>query len=155
MALTGCREDGLTASLLSSVQFEMVFNAQKSPYALHTPSLTSFPNVAFWNGSSVGLINDGPLSPFQGRSASASSFHASLLQAVDGVVTVALCPQGVFSRVKRLAPLYHLAVTEPHAGQWRSWLNEEAFLLYGLLLCGLSSDFGVLQIFSGKKIILS
>ena len=35
------------------------------------------------------LIDDGPLSSFQGRSSSASSFHASLLQAIDGV----MCPQ--------------------------------------------------------------
>ena len=34
--------------------------------------------------------------PFKGRSSSASSFHASLLQAIDGVVSLALCPQVVF-----------------------------------------------------------
>ena len=33
--------------------------------------------------------------PFKGRSSSASSFHASLLQAIDGVVSLALCPQVV------------------------------------------------------------
>ena len=33
--------------------------------------------------------------PFQGRSSSASTFHASLLQAIDGVMSLALCPQVV------------------------------------------------------------
>ena len=36
-----------------------------------------------------------PLPPFEGRSSSASSFHASLLQAIDGVMSLALCPQVV------------------------------------------------------------
>ena len=39
--------------------------------------------------SNVRLIDDGPLSSFQGRSSSASSFHASLLQAIDGVMSLA------------------------------------------------------------------
>ena len=34
-------------------------------------------------------------SSFQGRSSSASSFHASFLQAIDGVMSMALCPQEV------------------------------------------------------------
>ena len=33
--------------------------------------------------------------PFKGRSSSASSFHASLLQAIDGVMSLALRPQVV------------------------------------------------------------
>ena len=33
--------------------------------------------------------------PFKGRSSGASSFHASLLQAIDGVMSLALCPQVV------------------------------------------------------------
>ena len=41
------------------------------------------------------LIDDGPLSSFQGRSSSTSSFHACLLQAIDGVMSLALCPQVV------------------------------------------------------------
>ena len=36
-----------------------------------------------WNNSNVRLIDYDPLSFFQGRSSSASSFHASLLQAID------------------------------------------------------------------------
>ena len=65
--------------------------ARKSPYALH-PVSQKFPQRRIWNGSSVRLIDDGPLSSFQGRSSSASSFHASLLQAIDGVMSLALCP---------------------------------------------------------------
>ena len=48
------------------------------------PSLRSVPNVAF---------DDGPLSSFQERSCSASSFHACLLQAIDGMMSLALCAQ--------------------------------------------------------------
>ena len=36
-----------------------------------------------------------PSRPFKGRSSSASAFYASLLQAIDGVMPLALCPQGV------------------------------------------------------------
>ena len=39
--------------------------------------------------------HDGPLSSFQGRSSSASSFHAFLLQAVDGVMSSTLCQEVV------------------------------------------------------------
>ena len=53
------------------------------------PSLKRFPVLR--NGSSVfHLTDDGPLSSFQGR-----SFHASLLKAIDGVMSLALCPQAV------------------------------------------------------------
>ena len=48
--------------------------------------------VLFLNSSSL-LIDDGPLSSFQGRLSSTSSFHTSLLQAVDGAMSLALCPQ--------------------------------------------------------------
>ena len=43
----------------------------------------------------VGKNDDGPLSSFQRISSSVSFFHASLLQAVDGVMSLALCPQVV------------------------------------------------------------
>ena len=45
--------------------------------------------------ANVCVINDGPLSSFQGRLSSASSFHVSLLVAIDVVVSLALCPQVV------------------------------------------------------------
>ena len=64
--------------------------ARKSPYALH-PVSQKFAQRCLWNGSNVRLIDDGPLSFFQGRSSSAFSFHASLLQAIDGVMSLALC----------------------------------------------------------------
>ena len=64
--------------------------ARKSPYALH-PVSQKFPQRCLWNGSSVCLTDDGPLSPFQRRSSSASSFHTSLLQAIDDVMSLALC----------------------------------------------------------------
>ena len=61
--------------------------AQKIPYALH-PVSQKFPQC-----SNVRLIDDGPLSSFQGRSSSASAFITSLLQAINGVISLALYPQ--------------------------------------------------------------
>ena len=52
-------------------------------------------DCCLWNSSSVRLIDDGPLSSFQERSSSASSFHASLLQAISGVMSLVLCLQAV------------------------------------------------------------
>ena len=60
-----------------------------------TPFLRRFPQRCLSNSSNVRLTDDGPLSSFRGRSSSASSFHASLLQAIDGLVSLALCPQVV------------------------------------------------------------
>ena len=58
-----------------SVQFKMVsMSSKKDIITRSTPSLRR-------SRSNVGLIDNGPLSSFQGRSSSASSFHASLLQA--------------------------------------------------------------------------
>ena len=51
------------------------------------------------------MIDDGPLSPFQGRSSSASSFHASLLQAIDVVMSLALCSHIIFYCLKLLNTL--------------------------------------------------
>ena len=70
--------------------------ARKSPYALH-PVSQKFPQRRQGNSSNVRLTDDGRLSSFQGRSSSASSFHASLLQAIDGVMSLAMCPQVVSS----------------------------------------------------------
>ena len=60
-----------------------------------TPPLRGFPQCCLCNGSSVRLTDDGPLWSFQGRSSGASSFHASLLQAIDGVTSLDLGPQAV------------------------------------------------------------
>ena len=56
--------------------------AQKSPYALH-PVSQKFPQHCLSNSSNVHLIDNGLLSSFQKRSSSASSFNASLLQAMS------------------------------------------------------------------------
>ena len=58
-----------------------------------TLSLRSFPQRCLCNSSKVRLIDDGPLSSFKGRLSSAYSFHTSLLQAIEGVMSLALCPQ--------------------------------------------------------------
>ena len=47
------------------------------------------------NSSNFRLIDAGPLSSFSKRSSSAPSFHASLLQVVDGDLSLPLCPQVV------------------------------------------------------------
>ena len=64
-----------------------------------------FPDVAFEMYISqstclVRLIDDGPLSPFQGRSFSASSVYSSLLQANDGVMSMALLLAGMMTVVR-------------------------------------------------------
>ena len=63
------------------------------------PVSQKFHQRCLWNGSNVSLyslIDDGPLLSFHGRSSSASSFHASLFQAIrDGMMSLALCPQVV------------------------------------------------------------
>ena len=61
----------------------------KPVYIRFTPSL--HPTLSL-KQFYVRLIDDRPFSSFQGRSSSASSFHASLLQAIDGVMSLALCP---------------------------------------------------------------
>ena len=57
------------------------------------PSLRRFPNFPF--EAVVRLSDDGPLSFFKGRSSSASSVHAFLLQTIDDVMSLPLCPQVV------------------------------------------------------------
>ena len=84
---------------VATVQFSPV---QDGIYALEkahmrsNPSLSQkFPQRCLRNGSNVRLIDAGPLSSFQGRSSSASCFHASFLQAIDGVMSMVLRPQVV------------------------------------------------------------
>ena len=78
-------------SHFSSVQ-DGICVLKKKHYALH-PISQKFPQRCLWNGSNVRLIDEGPLSSFQGRSTSVSSFHASLLQVIDGVMSLVLCLQ--------------------------------------------------------------
>ena len=54
------------------------------------PLLSDVFSVLPLKNANVGLIDDGPFSSFQGRSSSVSSFYAFLLQAIDGVMTLAL-----------------------------------------------------------------
>ena len=67
--------------MLSVRGFELSL-VQNGIYALRkahmrsTPSL-KFPQRCLWSSSNVRRIDDGPLSSFQGRSSSASSFHTS------------------------------------------------------------------------------
>ena len=75
----------------------------KRPYALRLFS-QKFPQYCLWNDSNVRLVDDGLLSSFQGRSSSASSFHASLLQAISGVTSLAL-----FQHVESQAPQHFLS----------------------------------------------
>ena len=93
----------------SSVQLKMVSMRSEKPiilYALHSVS-QKVPPICLWNYhwrelpqvsflsrqtrvlSSVPLTDDGPLSSFQGISSNTSSFHASLLQAIVGVMSLA------------------------------------------------------------------
>ena len=65
---------------------------QKCPHALH-PISQNFSQHRLWNGSNVCLTDNGLFLPFQGRLPSSSSFYASLLQAVNGVMSLALCLQ--------------------------------------------------------------
>ena len=84
-----CTFGYLNASM--SVQFKMVSMCREKPiYALpRLPDVSpTLPLKQFQC-----LIDDGPLSSFEGRSSNAFSFHASLLQAIDGVISVALRPQ--------------------------------------------------------------
>ena len=62
----------------------------KSPCALH-PISQKFSQSCLWNSSSIQLIDNGPVSSFQGRLLSTSSFCAYLLQVIVGVMSLALC----------------------------------------------------------------
>ena len=57
-------------------------------------------------------MDDDPLSSFQGRSSSASSFKASLLQAIDGVMSQALCPKVASQASQHFRPSENQATCE-------------------------------------------
>ena len=73
--------------LFSSVQ-DGIYVLGKA-HALHPVSQT-FSQHCLWSSFNVRLTDDGPFSSFQGRSSSASSFHASLFQMIGGVMSLAL-----------------------------------------------------------------
>ena len=104
-----------------SVQFSLKWYpcARKSPYnyALH-PVSQRFPQRCLWNSSSVRLIDDGRLSSFRGRSSRASSFHASLLQAIDGVMSLALWPQEVSQASQHFSSSEKRATCEGALSSW-------------------------------------
>ena len=75
--------------------------ARKKTHMRSTPSLRSFPNVAFQTVPVFVWLTMALVSSFEGRSSSASSFHASLLQAIDGVLSLALWPQVVSQAQQR------------------------------------------------------
>ena len=104
---------GFSSFQFSLVQFSSVQDGIYI-YALRkAPSLRSFPNVAFETVPMFVWVTMALSRPFKGRSSSAFSFHASLLQAIDGVMSLALCP-----RVVSQAP-QHFRSSEKQA--WCAW----------------------------------
>ena len=66
-----------------SVQFKMISMRSKKPMIMCSTLSQKFPQHC---------LNDyGPLLSYQGRSSSTSSFHTSLLQVINGVMSLALC----------------------------------------------------------------
>ena len=91
-----------THSDLFSVQFSSRGYpcAREGPYALYPFSVSGVsPNVALETVPMlVSLTDDGPFSSSQGTSLSVASFYASLLRAIDGVVSFLGCvPAGSVS----------------------------------------------------------
>ena len=98
----------------SSVQFypRWYYALGKAPnYALHPVSQT-FPQRRLRNGSNVRLTDDGPFSSFQGRSPSASSFHAFLLQPIKSVMSLALYAQVVSQAPQHFRSSKQQAISE-------------------------------------------
>ena len=77
----------------SSVE-DCIYALQKA-HMRSVPSLRSFPNVAFETVPTFTWLTMALSRLFKEGSSSASSSHASLLQAIDGVMSLALCPQVV------------------------------------------------------------
>ena len=102
--------------MYSSVQ-DCIYAHGKNPYALHPVSQT-FLQRCHGNGSNVRLTDDGPLLSFQGRSSSTSSFHDSLLQAVDGVMSLALYPQ-ILSQASQHFRSFSFSCDHNHLGTLR------------------------------------
>ena len=77
--------------ITESVQFKtMSMRYKKAIFGRSTPSVRSFPSVAFETVPVFVWLAMALSRPFQGRSSSASSFHASLVQAIHGVMSLAL-----------------------------------------------------------------
>ena len=87
-------------NLTENVQFKMVSMRLEKPICALPTSLRSPPHPPPTASmlplkQFVRLIYNGPLSSFQARSSGASGCHASLLQAIDGVLSLDLCQQVV------------------------------------------------------------
>ena len=85
----------LVLSLLVVVQFSSV---QDGIYALEKtlcapPRLLEVSPTLPWKRFQYSSIDNGPFSSIQERSSSASFFSISFLQAIDGVMFLALCPR--------------------------------------------------------------
>ena len=80
-----CHNEPAYLKVYHSAQFKMVSVHSEKPMLSWKLPLKQFQS----------LIDDGLLSSFQARSSSTSSFHASLLQTIAGVMSLALCPQVV------------------------------------------------------------
>ena len=65
-----------------------ITHSEKPLYTLHPVSL-KFPRCYVSNTSEVVPTDAGPFSSFQGRSSNSSSFYVSLIQAIDGVMSIA------------------------------------------------------------------
>ena len=94
---------------ISSVQFKVVSLHSEKPICIppHLASLRSFPSLAFENEMVPMFVwlMMAFSRPFQGRSSSASSFHASLLQWIDGDVFGFVVPTGIVSSSSTLSDL--------------------------------------------------
>ena len=73
----------------TSVQFKMVFMRSEKPICVPPRISEVSPTLPL---KRFQCSDDSPLSSFQGRSSSASSFNACLRQAINGVMSFALCP---------------------------------------------------------------
>ena len=130
-----------SSAQFSSVQ-DRIYALGKAHMRSPTPSLRRFfPNAAFETVSMFVLIDDGPLSSFKGRSSSASSFHASLLQAIDRWCDVLW----VCTQVVSQAP-QHFRSSEKQATSGGCWdfkenmYREEGTVQFNVALLYIHSD---------------
>ena len=77
---------------------------------------------------SVCLIDNNFLSSFQGKLSSTCSFHASLLQVADGVMSLALCPQVVSQ-----AP-HHLRSSETQTTCNGYFVHQSIFIIIIIII---------------------
>ena len=77
---------------LGAVRFTLrLYLCLRKAHMRSIPSVRISPNVAFEKVQMFVLTDDGPVSSFGGRSSSATSFHASLLRMIDGVMSLTPC----------------------------------------------------------------